>query len=650
MSVELASLPIGEVPDAPRSRRSVLGRVIRRPAGAVAVGWIAVVTLAVVFAPFVAPYSALEQDLSASFVGPSADHLLGTDQLGRDILSRILFGGRVSMLSVVVAVAAFVGVGVTFGLVAGYVGGWIDRSLMRVCDVMMAIPIVITVLIVLAIFGRNPSAAMLAFGLLASAGLVRVVRAVTMTVRSDDYVQAAVIAGLTSGQVIRRHILPRVSGPLLIQTALLAGSALLVESGLNYLGLGVQPPAPSWGGLVTEASKAINTHPWLLVPSGGIIVTTAFAFAVIGDAARDAVADRSELAPSSWRQMLTRVQVRPGRPAVAADDHHEEDLLHLQGLEVRAGDVTLVRDVDLRVGTGEILGLVGESGCGKSITLSALLRLLPPGVTMSAESYRLGGEDLLGMSERSMASRRGSAIGFIPQEPVAGLDPSFTVSSQLGELARHHLGLGRAAAMARVRELLEQVRLPEPDRVLAAYPHQLSGGMAQRVAIARALIGNPKLLVADEPTTALDVTVQAEILELLRSLRESAGVSVVIVTHDWGVVAEVCDRAVVMYAGEIVEQGDVRELFHRARHPYTSALLAANPSSARFREKLQAIPGVVLQLANRPAGCCFADRCTSCGDDCVSARVELTVAADEHAYRCRHPLLPMAEASDVATR
>jgi peptide/nickel transport system permease protein len=578
------------------------------------------------------------------------DHLLGADQLGRDIFSRILHGGRVSLLSVVVAVAAFVSVGVTFGLIAGYLGGWVDRALMRICDVMMAIPIVITVLIVLAIFGRNPSAAMLAFGLLASAGLVRIVRAVTLTVRSDDYVQAAVIAGLTSPQIIRRHILPRVSGPLLIQTALLAGSALLVESGLNYLGLGVQPPTPSWGGLVTEASRAITSHPWLLVPSGGIIITTAFAFALIGDTARDAVADRSELAPSSWRHMVTRVESLSPRVSDGQGDTPDADLLRLRGLEVRAGDVVLVRDLDLRVGPGEIVGLVGESGCGKSITLSALLRLLPAGVTMAAEEYHLGGENLLAMSERQMARRRGSAIGFIPQEPVAGLDPSFTVATQLTELARHHLGVGRAEARQRVHELLELVRLPDPDRVLASYPHQLSGGMAQRVAIARALVGSPRLLVADEPTTALDVTVQAEILDLLRSLRESAGVSVVIVTHDWGVVADVCDRAVVMYGGEIMERGDVRELFHRPRHPYTRALLAANPSSARFREKLQAIPGAVMQPANRPTGCCFAARCFHRGDDCVSSSVELTVAADEHAYRCRHPYLPLREASDVAAR
>jgi peptide/nickel transport system permease protein len=639
---------VAPVPSAALGRTRVWRRILGRPAGAVAATWILLVTLGSFAASWVAPDDPLEQDLGASFDGPSGAHLLGADQLGRDVLSRILHGGQVSLLAVLEAVLVFVLLGVSIGLVAGYNGGRVDRFIMRSCDIVMAIPLVVTLLVVLAIFSRNETAAMVTFGLLASAGLVRVVRASTLAIRSDDYVRAAVIAGLTPFQVVRRHILPRVSAPVLIQAALLAGSALLVESGLNYLGLGVQPPQPSWGGLVTDASAAINQQPWLLVPSGGVIILTALAFGIIGDVARDAFSDRSDLSPRSWRHLVTRVRRGEGHaiPEAAAPSGA---LLSITGLGVHVGEVDLVEGVDLEIAPGEIVGVVGESGCGKTMTILAMLRLLPPGVEMSAGTYSIGGADVLNLSEREMSRHRGTSIGYIPQEPVAGLDPAFTIGAQLSELVRHHQKLDRAAAAARVRELLEMVRLPEPDRVVRSYPHELSGGMAQRVAIARSLVGDPRILVADEPTTALDVTVQAEILDLLLDLRDRAGLAVVIVTHDWGVVADVCDHAVVMYAGQAVEQGSARELFHRPRHPYTKALLEANPSSAGFRERLRAIPGSVPPPAERPVSCHFADRCPRRRPDCTSGPIPLTIGPTGDAHRCLHPE-PILEVSDVLAR
>lgn len=639
MTVELLSAePTAAIVSGTRTHK-LWARVLRRPAGAVAVAWIALVVLACALAGVVAPYGPIEQDLSGSYGRPSGDHLLGADQLGRDILSRLLYGGRTSLLAVLEAVLIFVIIGVSAGLFAGYRGGWVDRAIMRSCDIVLAVPLVVTLLIVLAIFSRNEMAAMLTFGALASAGLVRVVRASTLSVRSDEYVQAAIIAGLTPGQIVWRHILPRVTAPVLIQAALLAGAALLVESGLNYLGLGVQPPTPSWGGLVTDASAAINTDPWMLMPSGLVIVLTALAFGVLGDVTRDVISDRSELAGRSWRALRTRVQRRPNTTPTRCAEPAEPDttLLKLRGLAVSTGTASLVHNVDLSVAAGEIVGLVGESGCGKTMTVSALLRLLPPHVTLSAREYLLEDEDVLSLTEAAMAARRGRAIGYIPQEPVAGLDPVFTIGSQLTELIRRHDNCGRAQAHDRARELLAMAHLPDPERVLRSYPHQLSGGMAQRVAIARALAGRPRLLVADEPTSALDVTVQAEILDLLRELRDTEDVSVILVTHDWGVVADVCDRAVVMYAGETVEQGRTRELFRNPRHPYTRALLEANPVAAAFRQRLRAISGTVPPPEARHRGCNFADRCPRSQDDCVASEIALTTGADGHAFRCLHP-------------
>ncbi|WP_251092167.1 dipeptide/oligopeptide/nickel ABC transporter permease/ATP-binding protein [Streptomyces sp. Caat 7-52] len=635
--------PVPDTAPQPRDRHLL----VRRPAATLAAVWLTLVTAGSVAATWVAPYGPLTQDLSASYSGPTGRHPLGTDQLGRDILSRILYGGRTSLLAVAEVVCVFVALGVLFGLVSGYRGGLVDRFVMRCCDIVMAIPLVVTLLVVLAIFSRNETAAMLTFGVLASAGLARVVRACTRVVRADDYVRAALIAGLTPAQVVRRHILPRVIGPVLIQASLLAASALLVESGLNYLGLGVQPPDPSWGGLVTDASVAIYQQPWLLVPSGLTIVLTALAFGIIGDSARDAASDRSRMAAGSWRQMITRV--RSSAPKPSPEDDRGASVLRVEGLTVRAAGAELVEGFDLGIEPGEIVGLVGESGCGKSTVILSLLRLLPPGVEMSAGAYTLTGSDALRLTERGMAQLRGRSIGYIPQEPVAGLDPAFTVGSQLVELSRHHTRGGRRQAVAHIRELLALVQLPEADRVMKAYPHELSGGMAQRVAIARALIGDPQLLVADEPTTALDVSVQAEILDLILSLRDKRGMAILMVTHDWGVVADVCDRAVVMYAGQTVEEGPVREFFRRPRHPYSRALLNASPTASGFREKLPAIPGTVPAPGNRPPGCHFAARCPRRQDECTRRPITLTRTSTERAHRCLRPE-PITEALDVTAR
>lgn len=619
-------------PSLTSSARLVVLRVLRRPAGAIAVAWLTVLAAACLLASAVAPYSATEQDLPASYALPSSDHLLGADQLGRDVLSQILFGGQVSLVAVVEAVLTFVVVGLLFGLIAGYRGGLVDRIVMRGADIVMAIPLVVTLLIVLAIFSRNETAAMITFGLLAASGLVRVVRAATMAIRSDDYVRAAEVAGLFPIQVVGRHILPRIFPVVVIQAALLAGSALLVESGLNYLGLGVQPPTPSWGGMISEASAAIGTHPWLLVPSGGVILLTALAFGIVGDIVRDISADRSATAPSSWRHLLTRVS----RGESTAAPSTGSPLLRLRGLTVHSGETKLVDDVNLDVQAGEVVGLVGESGCGKTLTVSSLLRLLPPNLQMTAQQYSVDGADMLSLSERQMVAQRGRVIAFVPQEPVAGLDPVFTVGAQLREFVRLHEAGSRTGVDARVRELLTQVHLPDPDRVLRSYPHELSGGMAQRVAIARALTGRPRVLIADEPTTALDVTVQAGILQLLRELRDQDGLSVILVTHDWGVVAEICDQAIVMYAGQAVEHGPVDALFAHPQHPYTRALLDANPAGAGFRERLRSIPGTVPPPGARADGCRFLDRCSRAEADCAAAEIPMS-GGDAHGTRCLHP-------------
>jgi peptide/nickel transport system permease protein len=301
-----------------------------------------------------------------------------------------------------------------------------------------------------------------------------------------------------------------------------------------------------------------------------------------------------------------------------------------------AGTARVVDDVSFDVGEGEAVGIVGESGCGKTVTMSAILGLLPGNGRIDEGHIWFSGRDLARLSEAELRRARGREIALVSQEPMIGLDPAFRVGWQLQEAVRLHLGLPRGEARARAVQLLASVHLPGPETVARRYPHELSGGMAQRVAIARALAGEPKLLIADEPTTALDVTVQAEILELLRELQASRKMAVLIVTHDWGVVADICDRVVVMYAGQVVERSELTEMFRAPLHPYSKALLASNPHHAPNTDRLPTIPGTVPQPGSWPTGCRFHPRCNYATPTCASGTIPLEEPAQGHETRCIH--------------
>ena len=294
-------------------------------------------------------------------------------------------------------------------------------------------------------------------------------------------------------------------------------------------------------------------------------------------------------------------------------------------------------DVSFDIGPGETLGLIGESGCGKTMTAMAVIGLLPGDAQIESGSCVFSGRDLAQLSPGEFQRIRGREIGFIGQNAIASLDPSFTVRSQLGEVVRVvEPELSRKEVKKRVLELLALVRLPEPRDVAPRYPHELSGGMAQRVAIAAALAGRPSLLIADEPTTALDVTVQAEILDLLASLQQETGMAMLLISHDWGVVARTCDRAVVMYAGQLVEEAEVVAIFDQPLHPYTEGLLRSNPQGGRDREQLQTIPGTVPAPGAWPSGCRFSPRCRYVTADCQLGPVPLLEPEAARLSRCIH--------------
>jgi len=317
-------------------------------------------------------------------------------------------------------------------------------------------------------------------------------------------------------------------------------------------------------------------------------------------------------------------------------------LLEVVDLSVRfdtdAGTVHAVDKMSFTLAEREVLGIVGESGCGKSVTAMSLLRLLPPTASISGRA-RFDGDDLLGASSRRLRRIRGNEIAFVFQEPMTSLNPVFTVGRQVEESLRTHLGLSRSAARKRAIELLDLVHIPAPDRRVREYPHQLSGGMRQRVMIAMAVACEPKILIADEPTTALDVTIQAGILDLMRELRERLGTAIILITHNLGVVADIADRVVVMYAGRKAEEAPVRELFARPQHPYTIGLLGAIPlpGAASKQDRLREIPGRVPSLAELPNHCAFAPRCPRADDLTRSEVPPLRAVGPGHLVACFHP-------------
>lgn len=623
-------------PQRPAHSASLTRAVLRKPLGVISAAIILVLILAAVLAPWLAPYDPIAQDISIARQGPSAAHWLGTDLLGRDLLSRLMYGGGDSLLGVTQGLGAMLVLSVPIGILAAYLRGWFDRAVLSVIDIMMSIPGILITLASLAIFSNSMLAAMLTVGVLASAAFTRVFRSAVLAQRQTPFVQAAAVTGLPTRLILLRHVLPQARGTILVQASLFAAATLGIQTGLSFLSFGPPPPFPTWGGMVAEAASTIQSFPWMFVPTGGVIVLATLAFGLLGDALRDAAAEQVQVRPvpasagptaSSDAAVRTPLQPHAGRDGA---------LLTVDDLSVAFGGgdpLTVVDRVSFDVLPGEIVGIVGESGSGKTVTALATIGLLGRGGAVSGGTITFDGKQISD-DPAAMRAVRGSGIAYISQEPLIALDPSFTIGFQLVEVIRLHDRCSRQQARLRAIDLLTDMRLPDPERVFRSYPHQISGGMAQRVVIAKALAGRPRLLIADEPTTALDVTVQSEILQLLKSIRDETGMAIILVTHDWGVVSETCERTVVMYAGQVVEIAAVDELLASPRHPYTRGLLESDPQGARRGDILPTIGGIVPPPGSWPRGCRFAARCPAATADCSQTAIALVEAGDDRTSRC----------------
>jgi peptide/nickel transport system permease protein len=651
------------VTEAPRFWR----RLLRRPAALVCLLFVAALVVIAIVAPIAMPWVMHEQagDVLNVHQGPTWAHVLGTDTLGRDELERLLVGTRVTLLAAFEAVAVAFGLAIPLGILAGYLGGRFDRAVGWLVDLSLALPGLIIVIVVVSVFKNSTLAAMVTLGILASPGMIRVIRSAVLPVREELYVAAARVTGLKPGYIMRRHILPRITGPILVQASLFAGVAVLAQAGLGFLNLLGSPPAPSWGQMMADGIYAIILQPWLIWPPGIAMMLTVFAFGFLGDTIQETLSESWQgparrtkkkrlldvlrgvtllrfqtAAPASTTPARPAAAPAVAAPAVGESVVRSGALLQIEDVTVSFpspdGPIHVVQNVSLSLGAGETVGIVGESGCGKTTTAMSVLGLLPGNGAITGGRIVFDGRDLVALGEQGLRSVRGKEIGLISQEPMVSFNPTFRVGWQIAHLLRIHHGLSRRAARNRAIELLGSVRLNDPVAVARRYPHELSGGMAQRVSIAAALAGDPKLLIADEPTTALDVTVQSEILELLRDLQRERGMAILLVTHDWGVIADICEQVVVMYAGEVVEHAAIERLFDEPRHPYTEALLAANPATSAAGGDLPVIPGSVPKPGDWPAGCHFHPRCAYATAECRAAPIPLLQPAEDRETRCIH--------------
>ncbi|WAH97335.1 dipeptide/oligopeptide/nickel ABC transporter permease/ATP-binding protein [Arthrobacter sp. MMS18-M83] len=562
------------------AQTSLLRRVLRNPLALGSIFFLAVVIVSAVAAPLLAPHNPNTADISAVLSSPDGGHLLGTDGAGRDVLSRLLFGAQFSLAGALVALVTSMLIGVTGGLLAGYYGKWIDTVSTWVISMLMALPAIIVLLAARAVVGPSLWASMLIFGVMLSPAFFRLVYASVSAVRNELYVDAARVSGLSDRRIIGIHILTVVRAPIVVQSAIVGGVALAVQSGLEFLGLG-DINVPTWGQMLSDGFTNLYTAPLLIIWPALAIGLTLISLTLLANSLRDEL-ERSNAPRKRRRKQHAEPPAVAGEEVMRHDDGGPagEAVLRIENLSVGyetgdGGTKRVVHDVSLTVARGEVHGLVGESGSGKTQTAWSALRLLPEGGRITGGSIFFHGDDLAALNEKDMEKIRGSRIAYIPQEPMSNLDPSFTIGSQLVEPMRICLRISKKEATDRALALLARVGIPNPERTFAAYPHQVSGGMAQRVLIAGAISCNPDLLIADEPTTALDVTVQAEVLDLLRDLQSEFRMAVILVTHNFGVVADLCDRVSVMRLGRIVETGPTRSIFTDPRHPYTRELLGA---------------------------------------------------------------------------
>lgn len=643
----------------------------------IALLFLIVIAVAAVFAPVLAPHDPLETFIPAT--PPGAEHFFGTDRLGRDIFSRLLFGAQSSLMIGLGAVGLAILVGALLGSLAATSSKAVNEVIMRIMDILMAFPGIALAAVLLAAFGNSVPTIIIAIAIIYTPQLARVVRANVLAQYGEDYVRAERVIGAGRFYILVKHIVRNTAAPVLVFATVMVADAIILEASLSFLGAGVQDPAPSWGNVISYGRNLVLSGGWWATTFAGLtILLTVLSLNILAEGLTDAmvnpklrkapaVKDDDGSTAAVATAVDTEVATSPAQPSVV--EEHELDavraasgdgvtdefgksavltdvrtavvnphllldrelellasieakrtdrlpqvpagarnVLEVKDLSIRFpgrfGDTAIVDNVSFTVREGETMGLVGESGCGKSITSLAVMGLLPKTAHISG-SIKFDGKELLdpkaGHSDpKAYVGLRGEQIAMVYQDALSSLNPSMKIKEQMEQLTKRG---GRKTPT----ELLEMVKL-DPVRTLASYPHELSGGQRQRVLIAMALSRSPKIVVADEPTTALDVTVQKQVVDLLNELREQLGFAMVFVSHDLALVASLAHRVTVMYAGQVVESAQASELLQNPKHEYTRGLLGAVLSIEADAARLHQIPGTVPSPRDFATGDRFAAR------------------------------------------
>ncbi len=591
------------------------------------------VALTAILAPLIAPHDPLE--IFTARQAPGNGFLFGTDDKGRDILSRMLYGGRYSLVIGFGATLFALFFGSIVGAIAAVARKSVSEVIMRVLDIIMSVPGIALAAVLVLILGNSVPAIIFSIGFMYTPQIARIVRANIVSEYGEDYVRAAIVSGAQAPWILIKHVLRNCIAPIMVFTVTLVADAIIFEASLTFIGAGITEPTATWGNILADARGGVLAGRWWQALFPGIaIMVTCLALNILSEGLTDAMAAKpgamvasddedvetrraddilasdpvrayAEQAESLNRRLAALREVELQRTDRHVPDLSVKPLLQVKNLSIQFdthGDVKVVDNVSFEVRPGQCMALVGESGCGKSITTKVIMSLTDPNETVTGEVL-FGDTDLLKLTKDEHRKLLGHEIAMVYQDALSSLNPSMLISTQMKQLTSR--GGTRSA-----EELLELVGL-DPKRTLESYPHELSGGQRQRVLIAMALTRDPKLIICDEPTTALDVTVQKQVIKLLNDLQAKLGFAMIFVSHDLALVAEVASEITVMYAGQVIEQAPTTELLTNPIHEYTRGLLGSVLSieeGAKDGSRLHQVPGSVPSPKDFPAGDRFAPR------------------------------------------
>jgi oligopeptide/dipeptide ABC transporter ATP-binding protein len=590
-------------------------------------GLIAILLLVAVslIAPLIFGEAARTYDPADAYQNSSSAHLLGTDQLGRDILLRIVVATRLSIGLALVAAALAAVVGISLGAAAAIAPRRIRPIGLRVIDTMLAFPAILVAIFVGAIIGPGAAGAAIGVGIAISFYFARVASTLALSIGGREYVMAARVIGVKGPPLLLRYVLPNIAETLIIVTTAAVSNSIVFISSLSFLGLGVQAPDFDWGRMLTEGVHAFYVTPAAALAPAVAIAISAVSFGFAGEAMARAMnpllwtrgADSSSSTPTFVQSdMATIKSIDPAIQGTA-----NGSALEVRDLVVRfpspTGDMDAVAGISFTLSKGEMLGIVGESGSGKTMTAMAISQLVPYPARVTG-TVKLNGHFLQQLTGAQLSRILGTSLAVVFQDPTSSLNPALKIGIQLTEAAEVHRDLDHTEAVQLAISKLREVNMPAPESQLDRHPHQLSGGMRQRTMIAMGLMNELALLIADEPTTSLDVTIQAQIMDLLRKINAEHRTAIILISHNLALVSQNCSRVLIMYAGRVVEDLSVDELLQNPLHPYTKALLSVVPDIGRPRDQpLEYIPGQAPGLETPPPGCPYHPRCPLALDRCA---------------------------------